>query len=107
MRKPINPLTVRSGFVFTNLEMGTKAFNVDVVGEDQQVRTFTFLIPVAGFTVDYGEVDFENLYADHGKIEVDSPQALKRIIEALPCCATGADGTRNADPINVVIIVPI
>ncbi len=33
MRKPINPRTVRSGFVFTNLEMGTKAFNVDVVGD--------------------------------------------------------------------------
>jgi hypothetical protein len=104
MRKPINPQTVRSGFVFTNLEMGTKAFNVDVIGEDHQVRTFTFLIPVAGFNVDYREVDFENLYANHAKIEVDSPQALKRLIEALPCCTTGADGTRNADPINVVII---
>jgi hypothetical protein len=104
MRKPIDPETVRSGFVFTNLEMGTKAFNLEVVGEDQQVRTFTFMIPVAGFQVDYREVDFDSLYANHEKIAVDSAQALKSLIEALPCCTTGADGTRNADPINVVII---
>lgn len=104
MRKPINPQTVRSGFVFTNLDMGTKAFNVDVVGEDQQVRTFTFLIPVADFKVDYREVDFEKLYANHEKIDVDNSHEFKRLIEALPCCTTDADGTRNADPINVVII---
>ncbi len=104
MRKPISPQTVRSGFVFTNVEMGTKAFNVEVIGEDKKVRSFTFLIPVAGFKVDYREVDFEKLYADHEKIDVGTPQALKRRIEALPCCTTGADGTRNADPINVVII---
>jgi len=104
MGKTINPQTVRSGFVFTNLELGTKAFNVEVIGEDQQVRSFTFLIPLADFKVDYREVDFEKLYADHEKIDVDSPQALKRLIEALPCCTTGADGTRNADPINVVIV---
>jgi hypothetical protein len=104
MGKTINPETVRSGFVFTNLEMGTKTFNVEVIGEDQQVRTFTFVIPVAGFKADYREVDFDHLYANHEKIGVDNPKALKRLIEALPCCTTGADGTRNADPINVVII---
>jgi hypothetical protein len=104
MGKTINPQTVRSGFVFTNLEMGTKAFNVEVLGEDQQVRSFTFLIPVGDFKVDYRKVDFEKLFADHEKSDVDSPEALKRLIEALPCCTTGADGTRNADPINVVIV---
>jgi hypothetical protein len=104
MRKPINPGTAGSGFVFTNLEMGTKAFNVEVVGEDQQVRTFTFLIPVAGLQVDYKEVDFEKLYANHEKVDVDSARAFKGLIEALPCCTTGEDGNHNADPINVVIV---
>jgi hypothetical protein len=54
--------------------------------------------------VDYREVDFDSLYANHDKVNVDSPQELKSLIEALPCCTTGADGTRNADPINVAII---
>jgi len=104
MRKPINPGTAGSGFVFTNVEMGTKAFNVDVVGEDQQVRTFTFLIPVAGLQVDYKEVDFDNLYANNEKVDVDSSRAFKDLIERLPCCTSGDDGARNADPINVVIV---
>ena len=104
MRNPIHPKAVRSGFVFTNLEMGTKAFTLDVLGEDQQLRKFTFLIPVAGLNVDYREVDFDNLYAKPEKIDLSSPQALKSTIEDLPCCTTSEDGSRNADPINVVII---
>ena len=104
IRNPINPGTVRSGFVFTNLELGTKAFNVEVIGGDQQVRTFTFLIPVTGLTVDHRDVDWDSLYASHQSVDVDTPHAFRTTIEALPCCTTNEDGTRKADPINVVII---
>jgi hypothetical protein len=104
IRNPIDPGTVHSGFIFTNLELGTKAFNVEVVGGDNQVRAFTFLIPVAGLQVDHREVDWEGLYARHQRVDIDTPQAFKAAIEALPCCTTNADGTRMADPINVVII---
>jgi hypothetical protein len=104
IRNPIDPGTVRSGFVFTNMELGTKAFNVEVVGEDHRVRAFTFLIPVAGLQVDHREVDWGNLYAGHQRVDVDTPQAFKTAVEALPCCTTDAAGTRMADPINVVII---
>ena len=38
----VPPGSVRSGFVFTNLDEGTKGFAVDLVGEDRQVRTFTY-----------------------------------------------------------------
>jgi hypothetical protein len=37
-----------SGFVYSNLDEGTKAFNVDIIGEDQVIRNFTFFIPVPG-----------------------------------------------------------
>jgi pimeloyl-ACP methyl ester carboxylesterase len=39
----VSPGSIRSGFVFTNLDEGTKAFVVDLVGEDQEIRTFTFI----------------------------------------------------------------
>jgi hypothetical protein len=104
IRNPIDPGTVRSGFVFTNLELGTKAFNVEVIGEDQQVRTFTFLIPVSGLKVDHREVDWDSLYASHEKVVLDSSQAFREALGGLPCCTTNEDGTRLADPINVVII---
>lgn len=104
MNKRIDSKTVRSGFVFTNLDLGTKAFNVEVVGQDKQIWKFTFLIPVAGFEIDYREVDFDNLYANHEKVTLGSIHDLQRIIEGLPCCTTSEDGARYADPINVVII---
>ena len=49
----IAPGTTRSGFVFTNLDLGTKIFNVDLVGEDNQTRTFTFFISVPGLKTDH------------------------------------------------------
>ena len=104
LQKIIDPDQIRSGFVFTNLEMGTKAFNVDVIGNDNQIRTFTFLIPVEGLKVDYREVDWTALYADKDRVEYNNLDALRKTLEALPCCTTGADFAKPADPINVVII---
>lgn len=104
MGNVIDPETVRSGFVFTNMALGTKAFNVEVIGRDQQVRTFTFLIPVAGLKVDYREVDWDSLYASDEIVYLGSLRALREALEALPCCTTDAGGNRMADPINVVVI---
>ena len=103
LRMRIDPGTVDSGFVYTNLNLGTKAFNVEVIGEDHQVRTFTFLIPVAGLEVDHREVDWTNLYTINDKVAFDSSEAFIKAIQDLPCCATG-NGTQLADPLNVVII---
>ena len=100
----IGPGKVRSGFVFTNLELGTKAFNVELIGEGQQARTFTFLIPVPGLQVDYREVDWTSLRANQERISFESADAFRKAIEELPCCTTDADGTRQADPVNVVVI---
>jgi hypothetical protein len=103
-RNPIDAGQVRSGFVFTNLELGTKAFTVDLIGEDQQVRTFTFLIPVAGLQVDHREVEWSALYAPGDRVAFDDLADLKTALESLPGCTTDEDGTRPADPLNVVII---
>lgn len=103
-RSPINPGGVRSGFVFSNLKLGTKAFNVELIGEDHQVRVFTFLIPVPGLKVDHREVDWSSLYSTRDKVVFDSSEAFRKVLEELPCCTTDAVGTQMADPINVVII---
>lgn len=103
-RSPINPGGVRSGFVFSNLELGTKSFNVEVIGEDHLVRTFTFLIPVPGLKVDHREVDWSSLYSTLDKVAFDSSEAFRKALEELPCCTTDEDGTKMADPINIVII---
>jgi hypothetical protein len=99
----IAPGSVRSGFVFTQLDMGTKGFNVDLIGEDFQVRTFTFFISVPGFRVDHQDVDWNSLYSKDEIVSYDEDD-LRRALEGLPCCTTNDDSTEQGDPLNLVII---
>lgn len=92
----------RSGFVFTNLDEGTKAFNVDLVTQSEFV-TFTFFVPVPGLKIDHHEVDWQHLYPSEEIVEVDDATLLAAI-ERQPCCATGAEGEGTADPLNLVVI---
>jgi hypothetical protein len=84
--------------------MGTKAFNLDVISQHEPMRTFTFVIPVAGLQVDHAEVEWSALYEDDEIIAVESLPAFQQALEALPSHTAGADGTMPADPVNVVII---
>ena len=99
----VAPGTVISGFIYTNLDEGTKAFNVDIIGEDNQLRTFTFFIPVPGIKVDHHEVDWENLYPEAEIVDHDEP-GFRQALEALPCCTTNRKGTEQGDPLNLVVI---
>ncbi len=101
--KHVAPGATRSGFLFTNLELGTKDFNVDLIGEDKQVRTFTFFCNVPGFRVDHQDVDWDNVYASDEIVDHDD-EGLRRALQSLPCCTTNADGNRNGDPLNVIMI---
>jgi hypothetical protein len=103
MGQYIAPGSVRTGFVFTNLDMGSKAFNVDLVGEDHQVRTFTFFISVPGLRVSHQEVDWRTLYSKDEMVSYDE-EGLRKALESLLCCATNEGGTRRGEPINVVVI---
>ena len=104
IRGRIAPGTVRSGFVFTNLDLGTKIFNVDLVGEDHQIRTFTFFISVPGLRVSYADVDFANLYPKDKIVSYEDEADLRKALESLPCCSTSEDVTEQADPLNLVVI---
>ena len=99
----IAPGTVRSGFVYTPVDMGTKGFTVDLVGEDNQVRTFIFFIDVPGLRPDHSQVDFEALYSKDEIVSYDE-EGLRKALGSLPCCTTNKKGTEQGDPLNLVII---
>lgn len=103
MKYYIAPGQKRSGFVFTIPDEGTKTFNVDIVGEDQRQRTFTFFIPVPGIRIDHLEIDWDNLYAADEIADHDE-NSLKKALEELPCCTTNKKGTEQGDPLNLVVI---
>lgn len=93
----------RSGFVFANLDLGTKIFNVDLVGDDNLARTFTFFIEVPGLRVDHQDVEFEKLYAPDQLLSLYEA-GFREALEKLDCCTTGIDGSQPGAPLNVVII---
>ncbi len=99
----IAPGSKKEGFVFTPVDEGTKEFSVDLVGEDHQIRTFTFFINVPGLRVDHQNVDFEALYPEDEIVSLDE-EGLRKALESLSCCTTNKDGNGKGDPLNIVVI---
>jgi hypothetical protein len=99
----IPPGEKRSGFVFTHLTPGTKGFNVDLISTEPRSYTFTFFVPIPGFTADYMVVDFAHLYADDQIADLDT-DALRAALEQGPCCATDESGTLQGLPFNLAMV---
>jgi hypothetical protein len=103
----IQPGETRSGFIFSKLDEGTKAFNVDVGSSNSaghsDMYTFTFFIPVPGLNIDHYSVDWHGLYAEDEWVDVDQVELVRRL-EAAGCCVTDKKGAGSGDPLNLVII---
>jgi hypothetical protein len=96
----------KSGFVFTNLDRATKLVPLQLIQDDDTLTDFEFIVDVPGFQADHTSVDFLNLYNDAAWVELKDEAALKRWIEALPCCTTNKQGTKRGDPLNFILIAP-
>jgi len=99
----IRPGETRSGFVFTNLDQGTKAFNVDIFNDDDTWQ-FTFFVSVPGLATDHGNVDFKTLYPDDRITHYTDAAEFIEALQQLPCCVKDSKGENNGDPLNLVII---
>lgn len=124
----IDPGTVRSGFVFTALDAGTKAVHVRLgafgriaaaleregaapgKAVDPSVPVpaadevdFHFTIPVPGISADYLRRDFEALVPASSVVECGVGELVARL-EALPATTANAAGTRGGDPVNLVVV---
>ncbi|MEN8139938.1 MAG: LssY C-terminal domain-containing protein [Thermodesulfobacteriota bacterium] len=98
---PVMAGTVTSGFIFTNLDEGHKAVNVDLVG-DNDVKNFSFLIKIPGIVTDVSQVDLDSLYNDF--VEITEEEELLTVLESFPCCTTNEDGDEQGDPLNIIFI---
>jgi len=99
----IKPGETRSGFVFSNLDEGTKAFNIDLFSDDDTWQ-FTFFVNVPGLAIDHHKVDFRSLYADEEIAHFTEAGEFIEALERLPCCTTDAKGENKGDPLNLIII---
>jgi hypothetical protein len=103
LERLIPPGESRSGLVFTNLKPGTKGFNLDIFS-NRRATSFTFFLPLPGFTADYTRVDFDNLYPENQIQQLDQAGLKTVLEEELPCCATDDTGELNGGPINLVLV---
>lgn len=102
VRVVIRPRSTMSGYLFTNLDPGAKAFAVELFGE-RELRTFEFIQTVPGFEADFMRVDFESLYPPTAIRDLDL-DGLREYLENLPCCVLGGDAKTPGDPLNLVIV---
>lgn len=93
----------RSGLVFTNLRPGNKGVNIDVFS-NKKASSFTFFLPLPGFTADYSRVNFDSLYTPDEIQQVDQEGLRLAIEQDMPCCVTDETGELNGGPINMVLV---
>ena len=98
----IPPQSVVSGYVYTNLDPGAKAFAVELFGRSI-FRSLEFVQFVPGFEADFQKVDFHQLYQDDEIRELGLDE-LTAYLEGLPCCVAGGDRKTPGDPLNLVIV---
>ncbi len=102
----IPPGVTSSGFVLTRLEEGFKFVHADFL-RSGALRHTSALVYVPGFRADYEQQRQEREQA-WSAVEVvdlgDDEAALRAALEALPCCVSNKKGSKNGDPLNLVII---
>ena len=104
-RNPVLPGVTTSGFVLTNLDEGIKFVQIDLVTSGR-ARTFSILAIVPGFSSDYrvSEVFRRDIYPPEKIVNYTDDAAFRAALEALPCCVTNKDGSKNGDPLNLVVV---
>jgi hypothetical protein len=103
-QNPVLPGQTNSGFIFTRLDEGVKALDLDFVGLGEVMYNFTFSVSVPGFLGDYARVDFEGLYPADSLVFIETEEQLREALAQLPCCTTNRSGDKGGDPLNLVLV---
>jgi hypothetical protein len=98
----IPPKSTVSGFVYTNLDPGRKAFTVEFLGKNK-THSFDYFQGVPGFLPDFDGVDLEAINTSAERRDLNLEQ-LRTYLEELPCCAAGEDRKTPGDPLNLVFV---
>lgn len=103
--RQIGPGETASGWVFTHVSTGTKAFNLDIygVGEAPSYEQFTFFLEVPGFVPDHREVNFQSLYRAEDIRDVDN-DGLRTLLAEIPCCTRNRDGSAHGRPVQLFFV---
>ena len=103
---PSCPERTTSGFVLTNLDEGVKLVQVDLVasGRSENVLDPHDGARLPGRLPRKRSLPSRDVYPAEKIVDYTDDTAFRAALEALPCCATNKDGSRNGDPLNLVVV---
>ncbi|HEY5780956.1 MAG TPA: LssY C-terminal domain-containing protein [Lysobacter sp.] len=102
---PVLPGTTTSGFVLTNLDEGGKLVQIDLVASGR-AKSFSILTIIPGFRADYhvSGVFRREIHAEGEIADFTDGTAFLQALGSLPCCVTNKGGSKNGDPLNLVVV---
>jgi len=105
----VGPKETKSGFVFVPFEMGIKQVTIDLYGDELKtgakvLKHFDVFVDVPGIHADYRGKKFERLYSPEKIKDFTEEQTFQKALEAIPPCVTNILGTKNGDPVNLVVV---
>jgi hypothetical protein len=124
IRSSLAPRTVTEGFMFlprveggryVDIRLQADAYQLDdaqaaaAAGAAASSATaprelrFDFALPLPDGDFDYERMDTARIYVDESLPDLGTEQ-LRSVLEQLPCCASDADGEREGDPLNFVLV---
>ncbi|MGF6484450.1 LssY C-terminal domain-containing protein [Paraburkholderia sp. JPY419] len=98
---PIAPGATQWGILFTNPDRGIKLVNIDLFGNHTLIP-FSLFLRVPDSTTDPSLAQIPFPFPASAVTDCPDLTSLRAAIERLPCCATDATGTVQADPLNAV-----
>jgi hypothetical protein len=105
MPSTVPPRSERAGFVFTHLDLGRKQLSVSISpdpGAWHEDR-YTFVVEVPGLATESWDRNWERLGKNSPVVDCDD-ERLQVELERLPRATASKDGTKEGDPLNLVLI---
>lgn len=99
----VPPGDTESGFIFVNLDKGTKYVPVNIL-LDKHIESLEFFLRIPGFRADHVVVDFDTLWEEAQRTTLETEDEVRVWFESLPCCAMNKKGTKTGDPVNFALV---
>jgi hypothetical protein len=102
IRLRVSAHATNTGFLFTNLNEGTKYVNIEMLHDMGAIRDgFFFQLPNGSF--DYEQARPAQRVSSDPVRDLTLLE-LRQTVETLPCCTTDAKGSNKGDPVNFILV---
>jgi hypothetical protein len=102
MPNVLPPHSRTTGFVYGELDAGVKYAHILISGKER-LEAFDFALPVPGASFVGTDISADSLYPGQEIKDLDL-DTLRKVLASYACCTTDAGGTRDGDPLNLVVV---